>query len=406
MVRKKQTIKLTFACILSLTFALCFFHTTQQSAWCLENIGNSEIHRNKGNKTILEGIDLLYNREFDGAEVLFQKLVSESPNKPAGHFYLAMVTWSRMVTGFWTPEIIVEYKKRIDRTIQVAKRSIKYGAKDSYDYFYMGGALGFQGRYELMKRNWFTSFLISRKAIKALKKCIKMDTNNKDVFLGLGTFDYYTARFSGILKFLTYFFVHKGNIEDGLRKLHIAAEEATFSKTEAKSVLLHIYLYFEEDYSQALNLARVLGEKYSQDPTYRHFEGVACIRLGLETEYMETLNYMYIRSQQAQTSEKALLWQRRALYLASIYDLFHFHYPEARSKLKTILTESDPKNDPAMIAWPLIKIGLTFDFEGDRETAKGYYQKVLDMENASGAQFMAEKCLGQCPGKKDPKIGY
>ncbi|MBW2216995.1 MAG: hypothetical protein JRF34_07370 [Deltaproteobacteria bacterium] len=68
--------------------------------------------------------------------------------------------------------------------------------------------------------------------------------------------------------------------------------------------------------------------------------------------------------------------------------------------------QTDKENDPAMIAWPIVKIGLTYDFEGDRKTAKTYYRKVMNMENASGAQFMAEKCLDECPGEKDPALGY
>jgi tetratricopeptide (TPR) repeat protein len=354
----------------------------------------------------LNGIDFLYNREFDIAEGLFNSVVTESPDRPAGYFYLAMVTWSRMVSGFWGPDTVDEYKKRIDRTIQVAETRIKNNTPDISDYFYLGGALGFMGRYEMMRRKWFSSFLVSKRAIKCFKICLKMDPNNRDILLGLGTFDYYTDRLSGVLKFLSYFLLHKGNKDEGLRKLHLAAKEGTYSRTEAKNVLLIIYLFLEEDCSEALPLARELGKKYDRDPSYRLFQGVACIRLGLDAEYQETLSYMHKRSQYAPSAEKALIWKRRLLYLESIHDLFHFRYPAARSKLELILMQSDKKNDPAMIAWPILKIGLTYDFEGDRNTAKTYYHKVMNMENGSGAQFMAEKCLDKCPGVKDPTIGY
>ena len=130
-----------------------------------------------------------------------------------------------------------------------------------------------------------------------------MNPNNRDVLLGLGTFDYYTARLSGVLKFLSYFLLHKGDKNEGLRKLYIAAREGTYSATEAKSVLLHIYLFFEEDCSEALPLARELGAKYDQDPRYPLFQGVACIRLGLDKEYMETVSYMRERSRQAPSAE-------------------------------------------------------------------------------------------------------
>jgi tetratricopeptide (TPR) repeat protein len=354
----------------------------------------------------LNGIGLLYDLRFDEAEKLFQEVVSESPDRPAGYFYLAMVTWSRMVAGFWTPETVSEYSKRIKRTISVAEARIDNNVADSYDYLYLGGALGFMGRYNMMKGRWLSSFLVAKKAMVALNTCIKMDPNNRDVLLGIGTFDYYTARLSGVLKFLSYLLLHKGDRSEGLRKLHIAAEEAVYSATESKSLLLHIYLFFEQDCTKALPLARELSNRYNHDPTYKLFEGVACVRLELYADYLDTLLYMRRRAQEASSRNEALLWQRRALYLESIRDLFNSSYSEARTKLNEILKLSDPENDPAMIAWPVVKMGMTYDLEGDRKEARKYYQRILAMENGSGAQFMAEKCLDDPPEPKDPTIGY
>lgn len=404
--KKKHVQRRLFRCALFFVLMPFLLYILQQTAWSLEKVQDSGFSRSQANKKILKGIHLLYNLQFDEAEELFQKVIAESPDKPAGYFYLAMVTWSRMVFGFWAPETVNEYKDRIDRTVQIAKKRIKNNLGDSSDYFYLGGALGFLGRFEMMGEKWFASFLVSKKAIKALKTCIEMNPDNHDVLLGIGTFDYYTARLSGVLKFLSNFLLHKGNTQEGLRKLHIAAEEAIYSGTESKSVLLHIYLFLEEDCSEALPLARELGEKYNRDPTFRLFQGVACIRLGRDAEYRDTVTYMRQRSEQASSPKTALLWKRRALYLESIHELFQARYPEARSKLRAILEQSDPENDPAMIAWPIVKIGMSYDLEGERKTAKSYYRKVLAMENGSGAQFMAEKCLDEPPEEKDPMIGY
>jgi len=63
-------------------------------------------------------------------------------------------------------------------------------------------------------------------------------------------------------------------------------------------------------------------------------------------------------------------------------------------------------NDPEMIAWPLIKIGMSYDLEKNREEAVKYYNQVLDMENGSGAQFLAKKLLHSPLKTGDPFIGY
>ncbi len=360
----------------------------------------------KVNEQILRGINLIYDRQFHDAEDLFRKIIAKSQDKPAGYFYFAMVSWSRLASGFWSPENVKEFKKRLDRVIEVAEVRVDKDDADSYDFFYLGGALGFKGRFELMKGNWASSFFLARNAIAALKICLEMDPDNKDVLLGLGTFDYYTARLSGVLKFLTYVLIHEGDKERGLEKLTIASKEAIYSATEAKSVLLHIYLFGEQDFTKALNLSTELAERYRNNQRFQVLLGVSYIRLEMDPQYREMVSELRLRSNEASTRKMASIWKKRALYLESVYDLFHGLYPEARSKLKKILDHQDPENDPTMIAWPLVKTGMSYELENNRDEATKYYDQVLNMENASGAQFVAKKLLERPLKKGEPFIGY
>ncbi len=166
---------------------------------------------NNHNREIIQGIHLLYDWEFDRAEKLFSGMFFNNPKDPAPYFYHAMVTWSRLASGFWNRKYVDQYGERIEKTISVAKTKIKNGNADSYTYFYLGGALGFKGRFALMERKWFSSFNMAYKAIDALKTCQKMDPENKDVLLGLGIFDYYTARLSGVTKFVSSLLIGKGD---------------------------------------------------------------------------------------------------------------------------------------------------------------------------------------------------
>ena len=66
----------------------------------------------------------------------------------------------------------------------------------------------------------------------------------------------------------------------------------------------------------------------------------------------------------------------------------------------------DPERDPLMIAWPLLKTGMSYDIQGDRDRAISYYKQVQAMENAAGAQFLAERYLAKPAMKKDAFLGY
>lgn len=355
---------------------------------------------------LLRGIHLIYDRRFIEAEALFDQITTDTPLEPAGHFYRAMITWSRLAAGFWTKDVVETFKKRIDRSIDCAEKRIDSGTATSYDFFYLGGALGFKGRFELMKANWFASFLLASDAIKALKTCHEMDPNNKDVMLGLGTFDYYTARLSGVLKFLTYFLLHRGDRKEGIKKLNEAARDGIYSSTEAKSVLLHINLFLEKNFKDALALATELSERYPENPRFKTLEGVCLIQMNKMEPYERVLGELKEKNASAGGANALGIWQKRAVYLEASDALFHGKFQNARIKLNQLLAHPDPVNDPAMIAWPILKLGVSHDLEENRKDAIKYYRQVLDMENGAGAQFLAEKFLETPVKPKDPFIGY
>jgi len=360
--------------------------------------------RDLPDRTVIRGIELLYDGKFDEAEILFEKVVSENPEDPIGYFYMAMVTWSRMVDGFWSVYTIEEYQKRIEETVSVAQKRIENGRADSFTYFYLGGALGFSGRFQLMQHKWFASYTTALKAIDALKTCLEMDPDNRDVLLGLGIYDYYTARFSGVLKFLTYIFFHRGDTEEGLRKLHIAADEAIYSSIEAKSTLLHIYLFMECDFKKALPIAEELARRFQNLPKHAYLLGITYIQLGMDSEYGKTADCFRNKGRDRALSDRAELWANRGLYLEAGYYLFHDQYDLARSRLEAVTSAVDSERDPLMAAWPILKMGMSHDLEGKRRKALEYYDQVMNMQNGAGAQFLAEKYSKEPITKGDPFI--
>lgn len=358
------------------------------------------------NQDVVRGIELLYDLEFEEAERIFSRIVSEKPLKPVGYFYMAMVSWSRLSFGFWDAETLKEYVDRIDLTISVARQRIENREADSFDYFFLGGALGFKGRFELMRHNWFSSYLLAYDGIQALRTCRKMDPSNVDVLLGLGIYDYYTAKLSGVMKFLTYLFLYKGDKDEGLRKLEKAAEHAVYSGIESKSMLLHIYLFMEEDFQKALPFALELGKKFRNNPRYKYLEGIVYIRAGQDAKYADVLNFIRDESRRQKSEAKAQRWARQALYLEASYHLFRNQPEQARAKLDAILAQSNPAADPAMAAWPRLKRGMSYDLEGKRDKALEIYRSILTMKNGAGAQFLAEKGIDEAVQKGDPFLGY
>ena len=355
---------------------------------------------------IIKGIELLYDWEFEQAEKIFVQIIAKRPEDPIGYFYLAMVPWSRLEFGFWSPETIKAYRERIERAVSIARRKVRRGKADSFTYFYLGGALGFKGQFQLMEKKWISSFFLALDAIDALKTCRKMDPHNRDVLFGLGIYDYYAAKLSGVSKFLTYLLIHRGNKEEGLKKLHLAAEEAVYSTIEAKGLLLRIYLFMEPLSHKARPLAEELVMRFKKNARFKYFQGVTYIRLGMDSEYREVLDFLRDRAREETASQKAPMWGNRAHYLEATHHLFHDQYHQARSKLNLILAQTDPSSDPAMYTWPLLKIGMSHDLEGERDKALEYYNRIIKMKDCGEARILAEKYIKKAIEAKNPFLGY
>ena len=72
--------------------------------------------------------------------------------------------------------------------------------------------------------------------------------------------------------------------------------------------------------------------------------------------------------------------------------------------MNDILNHKDPLHNPYMSAWPLLKLGMVCDIKGEREKALEYYRNVLNMHNAAGAQFLAEKFIRRAALRQDPLL--
>lgn len=128
----------------SLILAFFLFFSLEPLAFCLEDRADPDFHKSPANKEILEGIHLLYDQLFEEAESIFLKVIAESPKKPEGYFYMAMVSWSRLAAGFWSPETVNQFRRRIDRAVHVAKSRIGNSHKPDYDYFFLRRGTGLQ----------------------------------------------------------------------------------------------------------------------------------------------------------------------------------------------------------------------------------------------------------------------
>ena len=234
-----------------------------------------------------EGLSRLYSLDYARSRAAFRRLIEQEPDSPFGYLFEAGGIWweSSQEYGLFTdtPTLQGLFEEDVEAALRKSEAYM-----DSPDprtradgYFASGMALGTLGQWRLMKRRRMDAFFIAKKAVRHLKKCLKMDPDYADVRLGLGVFDYQAARLSGAMKLGILLGLH-GNEKRGLEGINYAIDHARYSSHQAAELLSRIYIDDLHDYAKALSVVRRLRADFPESPYFTFLEVVLHHRLGDE----------------------------------------------------------------------------------------------------------------------------
>lgn len=352
---------------------------------------------------ILIGANQIYNLEFDSAEVNFRKVIQDYPLLPAGYFLDAMVDWWKIAVHRNSKEWDETFLKKIEKVIDISDKILDTNEYDIGALFFKGGALGYRGRFHVVRGNWFRAATDAYKALQILTKCLNIAPGNYDIMLGTGIYNYFAEalpeQYPAIKPIVT--FIPQGDKKIGILQLEAASKYARYAKIEAKFVLLQIYYDFEKNSYKALPIAEELARTYPNNPVFQRYLGRCYVSLYMLNEWkhlwMEILNKYQkkIPGYDLLTAREALYYVGSALMEEGKYEeaLQYFYKCDEASRT---LDKGGPS--PFMINLNL-KIGKIFDLQNKRKYAIMQYQKVLSWKNYRDSHEQAQKYL-QIPYSK------
>ena len=232
-----------------------------------------------------EGLTRLYSLDYAKSRAAFRRLIELEPENPFGYLFEAGGIWweSSQEFGLFkdTPTLQGLFEEDVDAAQR--KADVAIDSKDPQaradGYFASGMALGTLGQWRLMKGHWMEAYFDGKKAIKHLKKCVKLDPTYYDADLGLGVFDYQAAHFSGVAK-LSFLLGMRGNEKRGLAEIQLAADKARYANRQAEEFLLSIFISDLHDFARALPVVSKLRLEFPQSPYYVFLEALVRDRLG------------------------------------------------------------------------------------------------------------------------------
>lgn len=233
---------------------------------------------------LAEGMDALFNLDYSKAWADFQKVKELKPDSPVGEIFESEFYWWKIFnsTGdYYNLDYIDALKtkqspfddqfiKAMERTFTKGNEYLKNHPSEAEAYFHLGMGNALRSRLEAGRDHTLAVIKYVRKSHNYLDRCLQLDPNFKDAYLGLGAYNYYVEEYGGIYKPLRFLIrLPGGNRSEGIEQLQEAARRNNFVSTEAKFFLASIYLReSQQRYAEAESLLKGLTEKYPNNPIF------------------------------------------------------------------------------------------------------------------------------------------
>ena len=346
-----------------------------------------------------QGIDHVYNLEFEQAAEDFHQIIVTHQNHPAGYFFLAMIDWWKIMLDMDDESLDDAFLAKLDVVINKCDSMLDLNSDDVTALFFKGGALGFRGRLRANRGSWIKAANDGRLALPIVRRAFKIAPDNYDILLGMGIYNYYAEAIPEqypIVKPLMFFFP-SGNKKKGIEQLTTAAANAKYASVEAGYSLLQLNYTHERQYEKALEIAQKLFERYPKNVVFQRYIGRCYVSLGKWAEAHATFDDIVTRCHEAGGavgySDSA---EREALYYLGVYAMNRGNYVAALEELHKcdeISQKVDKNGESGFMVMANLKLGFINDLLMKRDLALVHYNKVLGMKKFENSYEQAEQYI-------------
>jgi tetratricopeptide (TPR) repeat protein len=343
------------------------------------------------------GIDHVYNLEFEAAESEFSRLITLKPHHPAGHFFSAMVLWWRILIDIENEQYDDEFLEALDRVIVMCDSLLDVDESDVTAIFFKGGAIGFQGRLQFHRNDYFSAADAGRRALPLVQIASTLDPNNHDILLGAGIYNYYAEVIPDQYPYLKplLLFVPAGDRQKGLAQLALAAEKGKYASVESSYFLMQAYYFYEHDYARALAVALRLTARFPNNMLFQRYLGRCFISLNNWERGRGVFADIADRAQRGVRGYTEVS-EREATYYLGMYEMNRRSYEKALEhfyRCDALSRGLDRTRASGFMVMANLKIGMIYDKLSRRDLATNQYEKVLEMHEFRNSHEEAERYL-------------
>jgi len=221
-------------------------------------------------KLIRKGIGLIYGQEFNRAEEILTKVNEKYPEHPATYLYKAIIIYYQNYPLIPANPRFKGFESQLRTSMRICES--KGGWLNDPEKL----LIDFCARGLLMlcySENGMSNEVIS--IALTTYKCVRKSFQYKSVYPDFcyftGLYNYYREAYPDrhpVYKPIAILFP-RGDKVEGLKDIQYAAENGIVLMAEAYSILSWIYIYYENNYAQAINYSKTISEKYPSNLLFR-----------------------------------------------------------------------------------------------------------------------------------------
>lgn len=344
-----------------------------------------------------QALNDLYNFKFPRAEQQFRYLKDRYPWHPLPYFLMGLIEWWKIMPNTKIKTHDDLFLAYMDSTIMVAENLYKhYPAYKVEAAFFLAGAYGFKGRLysDEERKNWRKAASSGKSALNYMEANKGQTDLSPELLFGDALYNYFSVWVPEnypVIKPLLWFFP-KGDKKLGLEQLKEVSYNAFYTRTEAMVWLMRILNSYENEQQRALQISEYLHETYPDNPYFHRYYARMLYSTGKFSLAEQTSKEILARIDSGDVGYEATSGRYASFFLGQIYEV-RKDYDEARSNYERCISFSEQTEsfESGYYLYSIIALGEIADRQGDKETAKKYFQEAKKKASRKDEAFKAAK---------------
>jgi hypothetical protein len=337
-------------------------------------LGNAQfLEDDKAKESTLKGLDLIYNFEFDKANQVLAPIKTQYANHPVVHLLNALQLQNQYIPIDGNAAVYKTYISELRKCETRAKEIYKIPKFKTEATYFILASEGLLALSNVYRKEYLEMGVIAKRAYGVFLESQKIKNQSPEFLFSSGLYNYYRVQYPEShpsTKSIFYFF-EKGNKKLGIQELEQSAKSSIFSRIEAQTFLIHIFIKYESNFKKAHQYANNLYSKYPNNSLFliTNIESLLYVK---EYEKAANLNLLLLKKNDPVSKISNLTFEG---YLDE-----HFRNDLAGAKVnyaKAIKIPRDDRHTKDYHAMAYLGLGNILRKEKNDANAKTMYKECL-----------------------------